>query len=928
MRLALLCVTVAVFTAAAVLPPASARAQAPADTGLFAPVAARFARDQAALDRLPAGVTPERIALLLRLGQVDEACAALGDLKGDSRKTDVVRFRVLMARRDYAAARPLARRFAPAPGQSDEEREATLAWLFAQDDAAGVDSLTRAALYASRPRVPELLAAARLAGSLSNYARAESCYTRAMARIDAGVIRSVRRPADDAGVVRETPATPYDAAARDTALIGLAQVRIGLRDWDGAVLAAQKAIERGGSVDAMTTLAQALLRVGRTDEAISAAEWATRFGPYSEMAHYMRGNGYTVRKNYTQLHAAYPAAFADAAGRRALAGADSLLGAGDRGGARAAYEAVRHAHPAWADALVRLASLDFEDGHFGDARDLCFAALRLCPEYGRAHAILAKALQFQRFDVDVHRPAYEAAFGAAPAPDVPGIERFVVNWNSLSPRHQKRVALSIAPWKQFVPVLLAGGADFYIKPMFMRLSEVPGQETLEDQRISYDSRLWDDVRGSGGYHTVTGIEDVEATIFARYNTVLHELTHQVHAVLTADQSREIQDLYRRTKARDEVTNNAFISRYAAVAVEEYLAEGANALLAVERDAYDPRPEVRSRLERRDPELKALVERLMALTDVSASYPVAYVNAGDDRLWRGAVDLAVPFYQKALALKPDEEYALLSLTRALDLGNRRPGMLAAADRALAVRPASGAIVAEAAEATWHGGRGLDSALALARGLRPGVRTEDRPLVDLELARLAWMRGDAAAALAAADSVLARQADSPDGLRARASSLALAGRWDDAFAEYDQAVRLRTGVVDLRCDYAFDLLRAGRPDAARRQLDEAGLLDEGDPTAEALRGLHALQSEDVAGARAHAQRALEWGPWSDLARIVLGAAEQRSGNAAAAAAAWAPVRERIANAAPPEWTFRANVATWQPTHQSPASERELLKQLEAR
>lgn len=909
MRIALLCGALAACVAVAWAVPA--RAQTPPDTGLFASVAARFAQDQAALDRLPASVTPERIALLMRHGRVDAAYASFEDLKGDPRAVALARFRVLMARQEYAAAEPLARRFATARAQTEEEREATLAWLFAHDGAGRVDTLTRSALYAANPGVPALLAAARLAGSLMNYARAESCYTRALEHIGAG-------------------SSGYLAAARDTALIGLAQVRIGLRDWNGAVVAAQKAVERDGCVDAMTTLAQALLRVGRTDEAIGAAEWATRLGPYSEMAHYMRGNGYTVRKSYTQLFAAYPKAFAetDSVGRVALARADGRCRAGDRTGARGAYEALAKEHPAWADAPVRIASLDFEDGRYREAGTLCLQSLALCPEYGRAHAILAKVIQFERFNVDVHRRDYEDRFAATPMPDVPGIERFVVNWKALSPRIQKRVALSIAPWKRFVPVLLAGGADFYIKPMYMRLSEVPGQETLEDQRISYDSRLWDDVRGSGGYHTVTGIEDVEATIFARYNTVLHELTHQVHAVLTADQSREIQDLYRRTKTRDEQTHDAFISRYAAVAVEEYLAEGANALLSADRDAWDPRPEVRSRLERKDPELKALVERLMATTDVSASYPVAYVNAGDDRIGRGRVDEALGFYEQALALKPDEEYALLSLTRALDLGNRGPGMLAAADRALAARPASGAIVAEAAEAAWHGGRGLDSAFALATKSRAGVRAEDRPLVDLELARLAWTRGDAAGALAAADSVLARQSDSPEGLRARAASLALAGRWNEAFAEYDKAVRLRTGVMDLRCDYAFDLLRAGRPDAARQQLDEAKLLDEGDPTAEALRGLLALQSGDATAARAHARQALGWGDWSDLARIVLGAAEQHAGNAAAAAAAWAPVRERIASDAPPGWVYRANLATWQPVHQLPAIERELLKQVEAR
>ena len=932
MRKALLCGVLAACGFAALASPPPACGQALPDTGLFVSVAAQHRK----LWLEGAGIkgiygfgpphcgngpkypptTPKLLLCFLRSGDVDAANGRLHELRGETPAVDLARLRVLMARQDYAAAVPDYQRLAALRDPDDPEREAVLAWLLAHDDAARLDTLTRDALDSPAGRIPDLLAAGRLALSLMSYAHAESCYTRALER--SGRVETAK--AGD---------TTYAAAARDTALIGLAQVRIGLRDWDGAVVAAQKAVETGACADALTTLAQALLRVGRTDEAISAAEWASRFGPYSEMAHYMLGNGYTVRKNYTQLFAAYPKSFAEPhpEGHTALARADSLFSAGARAGARRAYEALHRAHPGWADVLARLASLDFEDGRFESARDECFAALRICPEYGRAHAILAKALQFQRFAVDVHRPAYEAAFAASPMPEVPGIERFVVNWKSLSLRVQKRVALSIAPWKQFIPVLLAGGADFYIKPMVMRLSEVPGQETLKDQRISYDSRLWDDVRGSGGYHTVTGIEDVEATIIARYNTVLHELTHQVHAVLTADQSREIQDLYRRTKARDELTHDAFISRYSGVAVEEYLAEGANALLSVDRDAYDPRPEVRSRLERKDPELKALVVRLMALTDVSGSYPVAYVNAGDDRLWRGAVDPAVPFYQKALTLKPDEESALLSLTRALDLGNRRPEMLAAADRALALRPASGAILAEAAEAAWHGGRGLDSALTLATTLRPGVRAEDRPLVDLEIARLAWIKGDAAAALAAADSVIARQSDSPEGLRTRASSLALAGRWDDAFAEYDKAVRQRTGVVDLRCDYAFDLLRAARPDAARGQLDEARLLDEGDPTAEALRGLLALRTGDIAGARGHAQRALEWGAWSDLARIVLGAAEQRAGNATAAAAAWAPVRERIAGNAPPEWAFRASIATWQPTHQLPAIERELLKQFDA-
>jgi tetratricopeptide (TPR) repeat protein len=826
----------------------------------------------------------------------------------------VAKARVLLARQDFSAAEPVVKTIAARRDPDDRERRVVFAWAWAHDDAARVDTLTLGASLApgTRAPLPDLLAAGRLAYELLRYARADSCFTRA---IEGTATPLAPGPAEEARL-----------GLRSAALTGMAQVLIKQRHYDGALEQLVAALDARASSEALTVLIEALIRLGRTDEAITAAEWACRLAPYNDLAHYYRGNGY-ARKNYTQLVAASPRVFADADGQRALARADSQLAIGDRAGARRAYEALRRAHPAWVDALVRLASLDFEDGRFESARDRANEAIALCPEYGRAHAVLAKALESRRFAVDVHRAGYERRFAAAAMPEVPGIERFVVNWKSLSPRHQKRVALSVAPWQRFLPVLAAGGLDFYIKPMYMLLSDVPGQETLKDQRISYDSRLWDDVRGCGGYHTVTGVEDVERTIFDRYDTVLHELTHQVHGVLTADQSREILQLYRRAKERDAATHDAFLSSYAGGAVEEYLAEGANALYSPDRDAYDPREVVRSRLERKDPDLKALVERLMAQTDVSASYPVAYTNAGDDHVSRGLVDQALPCYEKALALKPDEESALLSYARALDLGNRGPALLAAAERALAAHPASGAIVAEAAEATWHGGRGLDAALTLARGRRDGVRAEDRWLVDLEISRLAWIRGDAAAALTAADSVLARQSDNPDGLRARAAALALAGRWDDAFAGYDQAVRLRTGIVDLRCDYAFDLIRAGRAEAAGRQLDEARLLDEKDPTAEALRGLLVL-ADDPDAAMAHARQALEWGPWSDLARIVLGAAQRDIGDGAETATTWAPVHERIGRDAPLEWRYREDIATWVPTHQLAAVERALLKELESR
>jgi len=871
------------------------------DTGLFAPVADQLRDRLARLAALPGpAVTPERLWLLAATGSVDEAATESARLDPGTPPAAVVLARVALARQDFAAAARLIPRLATDEGP--EARAIRYDWEYARDAASRIDSLTRERLAVDPAAMPELLAAGRIAYDLLDYSRADSLFSAALAASPADGSESSRR-------------------ARSIAHTGRALVLQKRRDWDGSLAELRLALAERATADVLVTLAQTLIRLGRTDEAISAAAWGVRLDPYHDPSHYLLGNGYS-RMNYTQLLAAHPRAFADAGGRRRLAAADAQLAAGRRNAARAAYQRVVRSRPQWADARVRLASLDFEEGRFAEARDGCFAALAACPEYGRAHAVLAKALESQRFEVDVHRADYERRFAATPTPNVPDIERFVLNWQSLSARHRKRVAMSIAPWRAFIPVLVDGGSTFYIKPLYMLLGECPDLETLRDQRIGYDSRLWDDVRGAGGFHTVTGIEDVERTIFDRYDTVLHELSHQVHNVLPADDARVIQEHYRRAKARDDSTRNGFLSRYAGGSVYEYFAEGANALSSPKRDAYDPREVVRERLEALDPDLATLVRGFFGRTDVSGSYPVAYAAGGDDRVGRGKVDEALPFFRKALEATPGEETALVSYSNALVLGGRAASAESIAANAVAVHPTSGPARLALAEARWLGGRDLGEVRAGLRAARDSVRGEDRHLVDQALGRQAWDAGDARAALAAYDSVIAYQSDNPAGLHGRASALALVGRYDEAFRMYDEAVRLRTGLVDLRCDFARDLLLGGRTEEAVRQLDEARLLDPENPTAEALRGWAALAAGDPASARAHARKALAWGPWCDLARIIEGAAATRAGDRAAAEQAWAPVRRRIAEGAPPEWIYRPKLAVWERAHALPFVERDLL------
>ncbi|OYU29227.1 MAG: hypothetical protein CFE41_02040 [Burkholderiales bacterium PBB2] len=781
----------------------------------------------------------------------------------------VQRLRQQLQQQDYRAAQPqlqaLLRRHAAGQALGSEEGELMYRWLFASENLAEVGRRTAAVLEEGiTATAADLLAAARLALDLRELDRAEACLQRAQAQ--------ARSVAERAAVLR-----------------GQGQLAYQRRNYDGALALHQQALALQPSADGEQALAETLIRLGRTADAVAAAERAVALDPLHEQAHYHLGNGY-ARKNYSELAAESPAAFAVA------------------------------------NTLIRRAARAFDRGELLAARRLAASALTRCPGHGRAHAVLAKAIEGLRLRQDPHRAADEARFAATPMPQVPAIERYVLNWAQLSPRHQKRVALSLAPWKAFIPVLVEGGATHFIKPLDMRLSETPGAQALKDQRIGYDSRLWDDVRGMGGFNTVTGIEDVERSIFGRYNTVLHELSHQVHGVLTADTAREIQELYRRAKLRDERSKNAFLSRYAGGSVWEYFAEGANALDSPRRDAFDTREILRERLQAMDPELQALVQRLFDQTDTRASLPIALVNAGHHRLESGELPAARGFFERARAVAPQDELVLTASLYGASLAGDAAAVHQLAAELQSRYPHSGAVLTSVLDALWHSGQPLAELTAQLSVQAQGLSGEDRQRVDLALGAHQLRLGAAAPALAAFESALAYQSDSPEALWGKAAALAQAERWDEAFAVYEQALRLRTGLVELRRDLARDLLRAGRLEPARAQLKEAALLDPKDAGVLALQAWASLLSGDAIEAlrQAGAARALD--PWADLALIIQGAAQTRLGRPEQAAASWAPLRQRHADAASgPRYVYRAEASGWVSVNEQPAWERRLLEQL---
>lgn len=816
-----------------------------------------------------AGVSAERIDAMLGAGQIDAAAEVLAtsDLFAEP-SLHIARIKVALIRQDYKTARPPLTELLISTHPTEAERELIYMWLFAIDDRAEVDRRTRAVLEAStsslmRFNAIDFQSAGRLALELLKYDRAEACF-----------LSALQRAKND----REKAA----------ALKGLGQIAFKRLDFDGSLKQLNASVALHETADGLMALSETLIRLARTSEAITAAERAVVLNPYHELAHYYLGNGY-ARKNYTELAVHY----------------------GDR------LESAAK--------LVRSASDAFEKGNYRAARDFATDALKECPEYGRAHNALAKALELERNEIDVHRLDYERRFDAMAMPLIPDIEKYVVNWSLLSPRLQKRVALSIAPWRAFVPILVAGGSTHYIKPLYMKLSETPGLETLKDQRINTDSRLWDDVRGAGGFATVTGIEDVERSIYDKYNTVLHELTHQVHGVFTAEQAREIQEHYRRAKDREGQTRNAFLSRYASGTVWEYFAEGANAIASPQRDDYDLREVVLQRLTTIDPELKALVMRFMAITDPRENFPIAYLNAGNDQLEKGRLDKAMAHFLRAMEEAPRDEAVLSARLNGLAIKGKRNATVRAANDLCRLFPESGSVQASVAEARWHSGLPLPVVISSLAAARKKVAIADLHQVDLALGGYYRRAGDIRQAIGAYDLVLSYQSDNPEAMWGKGATLALAKRWDEAFAFYEQTLRLRTGVVDLRNDYARDLLLNGRLEQAHVQVTAALLLDPTDPTAHAIEGWLALLNGDADDALKKAGDALASADWNDMARLVKATALKAIGKKKEALKVIKPIRDRLSRNSPPRYVYRPVIATWISVHELPAVERYLLREL---
>ena len=156
-------------------------------------------------------------------------------------------------------------------------------------------------------------------------------------------------------------------------------------------------------------------------------------------------------------------------------------------------------------------------------------------------------------------------------------------------------------------------------------TDAPSRERLRGTR-TFDGRVWDDVRGIGGLQAATGIEALDEAAVMGFDTLSHEVAHQVHFYALPHVERvRIRDYYRR--AKDE---GLFVDYYAATNEAEYFGQGVEAFAAL---AKRPGSEVthghtRFELLRKDPRLHDLIARLVdhdPLADAERREPLLHAS---------------------------------------------------------------------------------------------------------------------------------------------------------------------------------------------------------------------------------------------------------------------------------------------------------------
>jgi predicted Zn-dependent protease len=423
--------------------------------------------------------------------------------------------------------------------------------------------------------------------------------------------------------------------------------------WKGDI---ERAVELD-PLDASIRAAYAFMMVkmnGDMKGAEEQAKIALRIDPFCLTAHSYLGNGGRSEQ--------YPAAEKKEKSEKDeidewLAEADKLLVKREFDRAEPLFGKVLERDSSSMEAIIGMGTIHYYREQYDEALRWFFKGLEVSPGHGMAHYGVQQALSRKLDGVNVHLPSILKRFDER---DVEAPEFLVdvfVNYRDLAPDMQKIIRMMVAPLSNYMKTLKMAGATFYFLPFHHFLWQAPGLKSVKGTR-TFDLRLWDDVKGQGGFHAVSGTEWQRGVKSGRFNVALHEFAHQVHSFLSGEEKREVKRLFIKAKKEGRT-----LDYYADMNEFEYLAQGLEAYASLEKlpDQKDTMGHTRAELLKKDPALYAFVEGMNKKksyreNEILAIVSSAYGKVGDKKydealeiLKRGEVEyVSHPAFYRAQA----------------------------------------------------------------------------------------------------------------------------------------------------------------------------------------------------------------------------------------------------------------------------------------
>lgn len=220
--------------------------------------------------------------------------------------------------------------------------------------------------------------------------------------------------------------------------------------------------------------------------------------------------------------------------------------------------------------------------HAGDreaAIATLLAVLAAFPDHPVAHRLLGETLFAARAADSMASadPTFAALAAAMPHRDLRAVPtaRFVVGYAELAAERRAVVDRTATLFGSRFDRLIGLGCRHDLLGELERTTDATQRSNLRGTR-TFDGRVWDDVRGIGGMQAATGIESLDEAAQFGFDTLVHEIAHQVHffAFSRVEQAR-LRSLYQAA-----VSNRTFLDYYAASNEAEYFGQGVEAFASL------------------------------------------------------------------------------------------------------------------------------------------------------------------------------------------------------------------------------------------------------------------------------------------------------------------------------------------------------------